>query len=405
MDLTGSITLTALVLLTNAWASTTANAAQKTTNRVVEIALPGTLNLASFYRSKPRSQHSDTAYDSAWGIKLNSFVPIDGLTTSLDYSLAATGTTNSTPTAKRRNPAEQGFLADRNHFLVLKLATKWHDVQYGLRYFSIGEAFASDPLGRDLIAQSGIARGASGSDGTEVWATLKLPVIKLRPIAKRTVREVAGTQRTENQLGLTAERMLYGKTRIVYRYNSTSSVAERGDESSAHPNRQVAQISVRLKHPEWQIVWKSKQAEFSYDHSALREESLQEISGTFQLSDELTFSPSISRRQTRAGAQGISEHARASIKLAYVSAVPRLPNLNLAIRYDETEGLQLSNKRLQANLGFRKTLDFHGVHRARTSVGASLTYRRNQDDLTGRVDNDLGFRLTFEHTIDQTSDG
>jgi hypothetical protein len=38
-------------------------------------------------------------------------------------------------------------------------------------------------------------------------------------------------------------------------------------------------------------------------------------------------------------------------------------------------------------------------------VGASLTYRRNQDDLTGRVDNDLGFRLTFEHTIDQTADG
>lgn len=385
MDLCRCYLATALVCLTNApWMAASANPAPTTTHRVVELAMPGTLNLASFYRSKLRS---DTTYDSAWGIKLSSFVPIDGLETSIDYALTATTGT------------EQGFLAKRNHFVVLKLARQWHDVKYGLRYFSVGDAFVRDPLGRDLVAQTGLTGVGSGNDGTEVWATLQLSVIKLRPTAKRTTREFAGAQRTDNQLGLIAERTLYGNTRIFYRYNSLSSVFQRGTENPGNPNRHIAQVSVRLSHPAWQIEWKSEQADFSIDHSSLREESLLQFSGTFHLSEDLTFLPSISRRESQDLKLGVSEHAWASIKLGYVATAPSLPDLTLSIRYDQSEGQQVSRKGLQAKLGFKKTLHFPHVHQARTFVGASLTYRRSDDGFSGNTDNALGFQVTFEHSV------
>ena len=78
----------------------------------------------------------------------------------------------------------------------------------------------------------------------------------------------------------------------------------------------------------------------------------------------------------------------------------RIPRVNLELKFREKRGFEPTTHGMEARLNVRKALRFGVLHQADTSLGASVSYRRDANrTLDARVSAGLGFSLTFRHAI------
>ena len=362
------------------------------------------LKVRSFYRSQYPAYSNDHAAtpsaNRAWGIQMASALPLDGVRASLEYTMTAVPDNHLGETGQTTS-----FTAGDNHFLQLRLDSQWQDLRYGMRYFTAGENFDRVGLGRDLLHQAGVA---SATNGTEVWADMRVADIEFKPSARRQVQQQAGGQLIDSEFALLAARPLAMDTRLEYHYRASTQIAEQpivpgiggsgpATSSDAATSR-VSQTTLRLTHPYWRLNWDNHTR--TRHHAELASyETGQQISGALRVLDEFTLAPSLSRHTSVAGSAEINQASSAALRLGYQPTERYTPQINLTLQYQQRAGLLENERDMRADLGVTKRIRLPGAAAAQTSVSASLSFQRSEDTLNGAREDHMGVVFTFEHTV------
>jgi len=364
---------------------------EDSTQRKVSLGTAETIRLESFYhRIDPKNQAAELSAERAWGFQMESGLPTTGIRAKLNYSMTAVSDQDH-----QSAPGDDSFTAKDNHLLQLSLDSQWHDIAYGMRYFSAGEQFADLDLGRNLLRQADVS---AASDGTEVWARMRLATFELKPAARRVISQHGQKQVIDNQFAVSATRPILGKTRFHYQYRTSTRLTDPRGTVKSQLSQESDHSSFNLTHPRWRFAWTS-QSRDDYLRDQVRSQNTQKFSASLRLLDQFVLSPMVSLSSSEKEDVLVEEVSTAALRLGYQPLLDQSPELNLTLKYRQRSGIQEHDQDLSANLGVKKRFQLPGSASNRSSVSASLSYQRRENLINGLLENNLGVLFKFEHLV------
>lgn len=153
-------------------------------------------------------------------------------------------------------------------------------------------------------------------------------------------------------------------------------------------------LALKVDHSAFSLRWRDLRE--VTDQASRSEQHLQELTGLLKLSREVRLEPAFSLRElsTSGGATRLEQSS--SLLLGFSPKLDRAPELKLRLHWLESDSVDTARRALTADLGIRKQLMIAGMPSSRTSLGAALTYQRQEDELVGLEQDSIGFKLTLE---------
>jgi hypothetical protein len=215
-------------------------------------------------------------------------------------------------------------------------------VNYGLTRSQQQPAFAGT---REVL-------GTRFAHGTELFSHFSLDGIRLEPSLRWNVQDQNGQRRSSNALAL------------------------------------------RVDHNAFSLRWRDLRE--VTEQAARREQHLQELTGLFKLSEQIRLEPAFSLREHSTGGSPARLEQSSSLLLGISPQLSQAPELKLKLHWLESDSVDSARRALTADFGVRKQLMIAGMPSSRTSLGAAITYRHQEDELVGFEEDSIGFKLTLE---------
>ncbi|MFW6093806.1 MAG: hypothetical protein ACODAC_07515 [Pseudomonadota bacterium] len=313
------------------------------------------------------------------GVEAN--VPGSLARTSVEYALLA-------PQSHRRLDSGNDYTMFR-----AQLDTRWRFAELGVRYFSVGEAFAGEALGSRRLSEVGL--GATG-EGAGAWASMALRGFTLEPRVAQVTRPLAGGEEAHDRMSLVIEREVGDLARVLYAYEArteqTAVVDRPGREDDVDRHR------LRLASSGWRLDWTRQERDMLAPGNAREgEASLEELAASFPLSGRLCVTPLVSREQVRRSSEPATVRDRGRLSLRYETTWQRLPSVDLQLGYRGMVRGERQRRVVNAGVSFRAYLGGEWYPRHRTWLGVSLGYQHAHGGLGAVPDEGMEVELTFEH--------
>ncbi len=345
------------------------------------------LDVSALHRATSPPAGADEPASGPQLLGLEASLPAPWARASVEYSLLAPESASA-------------FQSQRDNSLFrVGLDSRWRSADFGVRYFSVGEAFASESLGGRRLAEVGLG---SRGEGAEAWASWSLQGFTLKPRIKQVITPQAGGEQAENQLMLEAERRLWRGLRLGYAYESLASELEAGGDQSSRRS-DLGRHRLRLASRDWRLIWTrlEKETRAAGEGDGLAQSS-DEVTASFEIWDRLTVSPTLAREEIYPNANAETVRELRRINLSYGTNWRWVPRVDLRLGLQDVGGqdaggADVDRETLDAAVSFKTFLGLGLYPPEHTSLGVSLGYQQAHA-ATGVVPEDgVSVKLMFEH--------
>ncbi len=345
------------------------------------------IDVTPLHRATSSPAGADEPVSGPQLLGLQASLPAQWARASVEYSLLAPESAST-------------FQSQRDNSLFrVGLDSQWRSADFGVRYFSVGEAFASESLGGRRLAEVGLG---SRGEGAEAWASWTLQGVTLKPRIKQVITPQAGGEQAENQLMLEAERGLWRALRLGYAYESLASELDPDDDQSGRRS-ELDRHRLRLASRDWRLVWTRLQKETSAvgEGNGL-EQSSDEVTASFTIWDRLTVSPTLAREQIYRNASAETVRELRRINLSYGTNWKWVPRVDLRLGHQDVGGQDaggaiVDRESLDAALSFKTFLGLGLYRPEHTSLGVSLGYQQAHAATAVMPEDGVSVKLMFEH--------
>jgi hypothetical protein len=336
------------------------------------------IGIESFFNARPQDRAGQA--QQLMGVRARSGVPLPDGAAVLEYALAVPDSANATAAS---GPEHRMFR--------LRLDSHVRELDYSMRLFDVGEAFASSAPARERLSATGLPAQGQGAEFWAAWSPLE---IDLQPRLRRVVRGEGDAQRLEEARSLQVHRALGDALDLSWRIESVTSLLE--SRGGGDDTRATTSAAVELAGAGWQLFWRDGDSDRRMDGAPLLEWSDQrEIGARLELFDGITLAPRY--RQQRWQRREASGERLSTGVLGVSSSLSFIPDFDLELEYREREEPGADAIGLGAVLKVHAPLAFIAELPHAFVMDASLSYR--DSDALGRPlwDDGVAFQLSFEY--------
>jgi hypothetical protein len=346
---------------------------------VVDIAPVAGIDLESFYRRDVQEGAGSPMEQRLWGVKGVSGVPITDGKAQFEYAM-------SMPMGQQGF----GFVAEDNQLVRVRFDDRIKQVNFGGRFFSVGEQFMQSGLARERVQVAGLPGPGAG---TEVWVNGRVPKLNVRPSIRRLERTFGDVHLLEERLGASYQHRVGGGYTLGYELESAEVLTEFAS-TEAFNVRETAAATVRLRTRGWNAFVKHGVVDHAFDTGRIEVSDLWEMGLTLDVANLFTVAP-VLRLQARR-VDGADPLTARITGLNLSSRWARLPTMNLNVQHQVSELTDGLFEGVGANLNVRTPLRLWNPFPANLTMVASVSYR-NTEGVEAQLDEGLGFRLMLEY--------
>lgn len=355
----------------------------KAIDRSVKLTPMAGVDLQSFYRTRSQSSAAgpEDSEHQLWGVKAASAVPVFDATAQFEYSVWMPEGSN-----------QKGFENDSNRLVRLRLEDSVRRVDYGVRLFSVGDAFAGNPVARERLRATGLPGAGTGN---EVWARSRLPWLSLEPSVRRGERRDGDVRIIDETYRVSLEQDLWWDTRFASAVESFAALTEGENGAGFLKARDGSSAKVELNGGFWSASVKGSRSLTSFAESEAREESAWELGAVIDLSAALTLAPVLKEQARHVGETEALTLQTAGLDIRTDWA--GLPQMRLHLEHKHGEGAEGDLAGFGAKLSLRTPIRLWERFAPKVTMDASVQYQTLEGSLAERQEDGLGFRVTLEY--------
>ncbi|MFU8815222.1 MAG: hypothetical protein ACNA7W_07745 [Pseudomonadales bacterium] len=345
----------------------------------LELSSPQGLEVRSFFQQ--RGGYADEGERASGnrllGIQAASPLPVSEASAEFEYAV-------SMPMVH----VLEGFTDESNQLLRLRLENRWRELNYGVRFFSIGEAFAQNPVASARLRSAGLP---GPGDGAEIWSSWRFRQLQLDSTARRLERSLGDRQQVEEYASVTLARNLGEHARLLYLLESSTSTSSLDPAARPTDLRQRSASTVKLNGAQWSVFWRAQgvdQAEVGRLDTA----STWELGARLNMSDRIAISPRV-KQQTDESSTA-QERTLTTTALRIETSWLGLPELDVNLQHRAQSGSGPTLEGLAADVALRTPLGPNAYVPPGVTMSAALSFRDSNG--SDWWEDGVGFRMTLQ---------
>ena len=353
-------------------------------DRMVKITSSDLIDVRSFYHRRVQDDRSsdDVLEQQLWGFTADSSLPVFDARAQLEYSVWIP-----------QNQAEAGLANEQNRLIRLQLDDHRGPLDYGANFFSVGQAFVSNPLARQRLDAAGLP---GTGDGAEFWISGHLPKLGLEPRFRRIEKSQGGANVINDTFGLSFARAIGARTRLQYLLESTDVSTWFDDAVGASHDRQSAAATLKMTSRDWSMFLSNAHFDDRFDSGERDRGWSWRLGGTMNLFTGLAVSPQFAGqlRDVGSATELRDTSAQLTVHTTWIDPVA----LDLQVQRDRRDTLDGGIcDATAANLTLRAPLTLGDRVPRGLMMTASLGYRGTEGLTDSTPQEGMSFKVTFNY--------
>jgi hypothetical protein len=350
-------------------------------DRTVRVRTDDGLDLSSFLNARPAAGDGAVHGEALLGLAARSALPELPGGATLEYSVAVPAGGDGEAMAE----------ADRR-LLRLRLDSRFRDLDYAVRLFSVGDGYARSGPAREHLDAVGLPGAGRGAELSAAWDAL---AVELRPVVRRLVREEGSARRLEDARSLRVRRALGQELDLAAGIETTRARLLGEGEGGVLDDREASRTHLELAGTGWRLFWNDATSDRREAGGRTAESSEStEVGIRLDVPGGLTLAPRY-RQDSRSSGAG---DARLATGLLGVSAsLPFVPDLDLEFEYRERDEAGADASGIGAVLKVRRPFGLAERLPQGFLMDASVSWRDSETLGRPLWDDGLAFRLSLEY--------